>query len=202
MEDIKSIEHFAYPVPFNSELHELELIPYRTNKTLKDKINYLFSHVTFEHRQLFIEVSTMGSRGLINDMSRAAVGVMRYYLLHPQQFGHKIDNIHLQILVRMWKQTFKHCKMQYKQLDKYYSTKMKLLMIENGFIEELIRTCEDVDFIQHNDDMVKPLSERGVVGERIMYDNSWKPCAADIRARKSLGTSEGTANFEYLASLD
>ena len=186
------VEHFAYPLPFNSEFKELNLIPYRTNKTLKDKINYLFSHVTFEHRQLYIDVSTSGSRGLVNDMSCIAIACIRYYMMYPQQFGNKIDNIHMQILVKMWKQTFRHCKMQYKELDKYYATKMKLMLMENGLIEELIRTVQEEDYIQCYDDMVK---HRDVISK--ITGNK-----VGLRDRVSYGTHEGGATFEYLASLE
>ena len=204
MENIKSIEHFAYPLPFNSELYEADLVPYRTNKELKDKIAYLFSHASFIHRQLFLDVSSLGDRRLINDMSRIAVGAMRHFMLYPQRFGHKVDNIHMQIIVKMWKQTFRHCKLNEIKLEQYHAAKMKLLTIENGFIEELIRTCNECDYIQHNDDMVKPLSDRGIdiKNTEYMYDINWKKCKPDIRARKGLGTMEGGKLFEELCRLE
>ena len=198
------VEHFAYPLPYNSELYSMELIPYRTNKSLKDKIDYLFKHPTFEHSNLYVDVSTSGDRKLLNDMSCIATACVRYYLQYPQQFGNSLDNIHMQILVRMWKQTFRHCKMQYRQLDKYYATKMKLLLIENGLIEELIRTVKEKDYIQRYDDMVTSLESRGINPSKTkyMYDTKWNKCEPNIRARKSLGTQEGSDNFEYLCSLD
>jgi hypothetical protein len=186
------VPHFDFSLPFNKELGELKLIPYRTNKQLKDKINYLFTHPKFEHRELFSNVSSSGSRGLLNDMSIVAVGAMRYFMAYPNQFANKVDNIHMQILVRMWKQTFKHCKMQYRELDKYYATKMKLLAIENGFIEELIRTCNQEDYIQRNDDMIKVRTTKSVItGETV-----------GLRDRVSYGTHEGGDTFEYLCNLE
>ena len=189
-EETKNTEHFAYPLPFNDELYELQLIPYRTNTHLKIKIDYIFRHVTFEHRELFIEVSTSGSRELLSDMSRVALGCTRYFILNPQQFAYKMENIHMQILVKMWKQTFKHCKMQYKELDKYYATKMKLLMIENGLIEELIRTADEKDYIQTNDDMVKRRVNK--------YTNKELP----LRERVYYGGNVTTKELEYLCSLE
>lgn len=178
------MEHFAYPLPFNSELYEQGLIPYRTNKVLKDKVHWLFSHVKFEHRELYLEVSSMGSRGLLNDMARVAVGAVRYYLMYPQQFGRKMENIHLQLLVKMWRQTFRHCKYQEKKLDKYYATKMMLMAIDNGLLEELIRTVEEKDYIQHGDDMVKKRVGKG------------------LREQNRASMKEGSSNFEYLCSLE
>jgi len=177
-------EHFAYQVPHNVELEELNLIPYRTNSTLHRKIDYLFRHVKFEHRKLFIDVSTNGSRQLVNDMSTKAVAITRHFIQYPQQYNHSMENIHLQILVRMWKQTFKHCKFQEKELDKYYSTKIILLMIENGLIEELIRTVDKEDYIQNYDDMVK--KREGV----------------SLRTNERGSMKEGSKHFEYLASLE
>ncbi len=191
-QDIKSIEHFAYPLPTNMELRESELIPYRTNARLKRKIDYLFRHVKFEYNSLYIDVSTSGARTLTTDMSNIAVGATRYFLQNPQQFAHKLDNVTLQIIVKMWKQTFKHCKLQEKELDRYYATRMKLLGIDNGLVEELIRTVEEKDFIQHNDNMVKkrttisPLTNKPV----------------GLRDKVSYGTHEGSKTFEYLCSLE
>ena len=178
------IEHFTYPVPTNKELEELDLVPYRTNAVLHRKIDFLFRHVSFMHRKLFIDVSTSGSRQLINDMSTKAVAITRYFIENPQQFGNKMDNIHLQILVRMWKQTFRHCKMQNIELDKYYATKMKLMSIDNGLIEELIRTIDEKDYIQNGNDMVKI---RNDIGLRDNHRGSLK---------------EGSKHFEYLAGLE
>lgn len=188
-QEIKDIEHFTYPIPFNSELKELDLVPYRTNSSLHRKIDYIFRHVTFEHRKLFINVSTSGSRQLVNDMSTKAVSMVRHFMQYPQQYGHKMDNIHMQILVRMWRQTFRHCVMQELKLDKYYSTKMILLMIENGLIEELIRTVDDKDYIQHNDDMIT----------KVRYNEDGTKLG--LRERK-LQTQEGSKNFEYLCTLE
>ena len=155
MKDFKDYGHFEYPIPFNSELRELNLIPYRTNAPLKRKVDYIFRHVYNPYNKDFIELSTSGDRKLVEDMATRAVGVMRHFMLYPQQYNHKAENIHLQVIVRMWKQTFRQRTMQNKPADMYYPTKMKLISIENGLIEELIRTIDESDYIQHNDDMVK-----------------------------------------------
>lgn len=151
----KQYDHFAYPIPFQRELDELGLRPYRTNSELERKIQQVFTSSKFKWSQLFIDVSTSGSRMLVRDMGKVGVSMVRYFLAHPQQFGHNMENIHLQLLVRMWKQTFRHCKFQEKELDRYMSTTLKSVSVENGLLEEFIRTVEQGDFIQSDDDMVK-----------------------------------------------
>lgn len=163
-QEAKSYDHFAYPIPFSQELRELNLVPYRANKELESKINYIFSHPSLpsKNRQLFLDVSTSGSRLLVRDMSRVAISIVRYFLLYPQQFDHNLENIHLQLLVRMWKQTFFHCKLQSRELDEYYSLKLKTLSIENNLLEELLSSVRDKRYIQHGDDMVKRRTGKGL----------------------------------------
>lgn len=181
---IRKIEHFSYPLPYNKELYELGLIPYRANVALRRKIDELFRSPKFLYRELFIDVSTSGSRQLTNDMARVAIGSCRYYLMYPQQFAHSMENIMMQVIVKMWKQTFRHCAYQEKELDKYYAAKMKLLSIENGLWEELLRVCEENDYIQHGDDMVKKRKGKG------------------LRESNRASMREGSKYFEYLASLE
>ena len=183
-QEIKSTEHWAYLVPFTSELVEEKLIPYRSNSKLNRKIDYIFRHAKHIYRDEFIDVSTSGSRQLINDMAIRAIGMTRYFIKYPQQFNHKMDNIHHQILVRMWRQLFKHKIMQNKDNDNYMAVKMKMLMIENGLIEELIRTVDEKDYIQHGDDMIKKRKGKG------------------LREQTRGSMKEGSKNFEYLCSLE
>jgi len=189
-------EHaFDYPIPFNTELDR----PYRTNPKLLKLIDYIFRHVKFEYRTLYIEVSTSGSRTLTKDMGNIAVSITKHFMDNPQQYGHKMENIMMQIIIRMWKQTFKHCILQEKKLDKYYAAKFKLLTIENGLWEELIRTVEKKDYIQHYDDMVN--KRIGVISEITGKQ-------VGLRERKNnkihnpASLKEGGKQFEYLASLE
>jgi len=184
MESYKDYGHFDYPTPFNKELVELGLVPYRTNSPLKRKIDYIFRHIHNPHRQDFIDISTSGDRKLVEDMATRAVALVRHFLLYPQQYGHKLENIHLQIIVRMWRQMFRQRVMQNKPTDIYYPARMKLVSIENGLLEELIRTVESKDYIQHNDDMVKK-----------RYDKDGK----QVPLRGRVGYSE--KNLDYYDSL-
>jgi len=189
-------EHsFDYPIPLNNELDK----PYRTNPKLLKLIDYIFRHVKFEHRRLYIEVSTAGTRTLTKDMANVAVAITRHFIDNPQQYGHKMENIMMQIIIRMWKQTFKHCILQEKPLDKYYAAKFQLLTIENGLWEELIRTVDNKDYIQHGDDMVN---------KRIGVISNTTGKQVGLRERKNnkihspASLKEGGKQFEYLASLE
>lgn len=176
----KNMEHYAYQTPHTMELKELGLIPYRTNDKLEEKIRYLFSHPTFKHYKLFAQVASDGSKGLVKDMGVKAVGLMRHFLMFPQQYGHAVENIHMQLLIRMWRQTYRHRVFQRKPLDEYYATSMRLLSIENGLIEELIRTCDDKDYVTYE-----------------QYNDLKRP-----RGERRRGMEEGSKHFEYLCSLE
>lgn len=152
---IKSTEHYAYPIPFNIDLKDLDLIPYRTNTQLEQSVYRIFSHPHFDHRETFLDVANSGSKGLVNDMCVRAVAVMRHYLDNPQQYGHTTENIHMQILVRMWRQVYRHKKFQRRPTIEYQRTKMKLLEVSDGFIDLLITTCMSKNYIQHSNDMRK-----------------------------------------------
>jgi hypothetical protein len=163
------MSHYDFPIPFNKELRELNLIPYRTNKELIDSIDYIFSHPYNTHNKLYQETKEFSRYNLQIKMGNTAVGVMRYFLDNPNQFGNSIDNIHMQILVRMWKDIFYFIKLEKRELDKYYSTKLKLLSIDNGFIDILQKTCIDKDYIQHYDDMVKRREGVGLRERKLGY---------------------------------
>ena len=180
---------FEYPLPHNDELKPLR--PHKTNKILEEKIRYLFSHIKFPYYKLYIDVSTSGKRALTRDMANIAVACTRYFIEHPQQYNHSFETIHMSILVKMWKQTFNHCRMQRKEIDKYYATKTVLLGIENGLFDELIRTCFDKDY-KYADDLVKHRATiSALTNEQV-----------GLRDKVSYGTHEHGATFEYLASLD
>ena len=182
---------FEYRVPYNEELVELKLKPYRTNKQLESKINYLFSHAKFIHNQLYKDVSTSGTRQLIRDMGTIAVAMMRHFLEYPAQYGHNIENIQWQIIVRMWKQTFNHAKLQLKPLDTYYGCKAKLLTVDNQWIEELYDTVTNNRYIQHNDDMVKVRQTKSTfTGKQV-----------GLRDRVSYGCHEGGKRFNHYIDL-
>jgi len=104
--NIKNIEHMSHLVPFNRELD----VPYRAPKKLKDMIDYIFSHpiVPSKQRRLYIDVSTMGSRSLLNDMAVRAIAMTRHFVENPNQYGGSMENIQFQVLSRMWKQVFNH----------------------------------------------------------------------------------------------
>lgn len=193
--EIKTIEHTAYWLPFKKDL----TIPYRANRTLKDKIDYIFRHPSLpqKNRTLYIDVSTSGSRQLNNDMATLAIALTKEYITNPQHYGNAMENIQFQIIMRMWRQTFRHCSMQQYKVEEYIGTKMKTLAIENGLFDELVRVVLEEDYIKHNDDMVK---KRKLPFKT--YDHNWKATNRDVRGRVGLGTHEGSKNFDYLCSLE
>ena len=177
-----------YLLPHNNEIRDL--IPYRTNKQLEAKVEYLFSHAHFVHNKLFNDIRTSGSRTLVRDMSKVATGLMRYFMQYPQQYGDNIENIEWQILIRMWKQTFKHTRLQKVELSYYAGTKQMLLGIDNGWVDELQRTVDEEDYYATNDSMVKKREGVSLRGKR----NNKKHNPASL--------IEGEKHFEYLCGLD
>lgn len=183
----------AYLVPFNNELD----VPYRAPKKLKEMMSYIFSHpkVPKAQRRLFLDVSSVGSRTLVNDMACVAIAMTQYFVDHPQQFGSKMENIEFQILRRMWKQVFNHMWKQERTEHteeewQYLGIKYRMLSIENGLFDELLRVVNENDYHQTNDSMVK--RREGV----------------ELRGRKNAkqhnpaSLKEGDTHFEYLCGLD
>lgn len=192
---MNNIDHMAYLMPFNSELDA----PYRAPKKLKEMVTYIFSHpkVPYKQRQLFIDVSQSGSRGLVNDMAVRAIAMTRYFVENPQQFGHSMENIQFQILRRMWMQVFSHMFKQESHPKQtcdtewvYLGITYKMLTIENGFWDELLRVVYEKDYHQTYDDMVK---HRDGIGLRERKSNKPSNHASLI---------EGGKHFEYLCSLE
>lgn len=187
--DVKNIEHFAYITPFNKELRASKLIPYRTNQELESKVRWIFSHPKFKHHKVFTDISDSGSKALVRDMANLGVAIVRHYVIYPQRYGHKLENIELQILIRMWKQVTKHAKMQGVGLTKYMAVDMKLLTMDNALFDEMLRTVQEKDFIQHNDDMVK---RRNGIGLRERREP----------VKKKRGYKDGSPYFEYLCNIE
>jgi len=194
--EIRDIDHMGYLVPFNDELN----LPYRAPKKLKEMITYIFSHPNLpkSHRQLFTDVSQIGSRSLVNDMTVRAIAMCRYFVENPQQFGGSMENIQFQVLRRMWTQIFNHMHKQERyptaEIEngkwKYLGVKYKMLSIENGFWDELLRVVKENDYKQTNDNMVKVREELGLRERK--NDKQHNPASL----------YEGSTHFEYLCSLD
>ena len=143
--------HMDYLMPFNRELD----IPYKANNRLKDMITYIFSHpkVPSKQRKLFIEISQSGSKQLVNDMAVRAIAMTEYFMANKQQFGYSMENIQFQILRRMHHQIFNHMFKQRRKEHteeewKYIGITYKLLSIDNGFFDELLRVAINKDYEQ------------------------------------------------------
>lgn len=182
--EIREIEHWAHLMPFNNDLY----VPYRAPNKLRSMIDYIYRHPTLPstQRKLYIDVSQSGSRGLINDMAVISIAMMRYFINNQSQFGGSIENVQFQILKRMWKQTFNHMWKQGKAKEdetNYLCLKLKVLSIDNGLWDELIRVVQEEDYYQTSDDMIKN---------------------KDVYNKKSNKASlkEGSKHFEYLCNLE
>jgi len=140
-----------YLVPFNSDLRELGYNTYITNKELEDKITYLYSHPKFVHRVHFTNIANSGSKCLVRDMANVATNIVRHFVDYKQQYKYNMENIHWQILTRMWKQTYRHTKFQQITMDKYKGSKVKLLTINNGFFDCILDTVLNNNYKQIED---------------------------------------------------
>lgn len=175
---------FIYSSPYTSELKELYITPYRMSRELRDSIHYMFSHPVHNatwfkvYNSLVVDTDT-------NEMAKVAYLLLRYYLDHPQQFGHNVENITPHVIVRMWKVFIgMHKQFRGVKFEEYMTTNMKMLKLANGsFIEILISDIKQYNMIYHYDDMVK---RREGVG---------------LRERKK-SMREGSKHFEYLANLE
>ena len=170
----KNEDLLAYMIPLNIELY----IPYRANKPLLDKINYIFTHprLPTANRRLFLDISTKGSKQLLNDMAVVAIAICKHFVDNKQQYNNDMTNIEFQVLRRMWTQTFKHMRMQNRYPDtseesswKYIGVSLRSLTIENGFFDELLRVTLEQDYIVSNDDMVKVRKDIGLRERRLGY---------------------------------
>jgi len=186
-------DHMAYLVPFNKELD----VPYKAPKKLKEMILYIYSHpkVPVKRRQLFIDVSSLGSRTLVNDMACVAIAMCRYFVENSQQFGRSMENIQFQVLRRMWHQVFNHMWKQQRTEHTeeewvFLRTSLSMLAIENGFWDELLRCVQEEDYFQTGDSMVK-VREGVELRGRV---NTKQQCRASL--------NEGDTHFEHLCSLD
>lgn len=157
----------SYTLPFNSELES----PYRAKQQLQDKVAYIFNHpsVPRAQRNLFKDISTKGSKGLINDMSTVAIGITIYYMKNPQQFGHSFENIHFAIIRRMWLKLFNHIHMQkddriHRDDWEYIGITMKMLSVQNGLLDELIRVVTEEDYYKTSSDVPRKIKKRKVNG--------------------------------------
>ncbi len=174
--------HLDFLVPYTNEL----TLPYRTNQRLMDKIEYIFSHpyLSKQKREKYIYINKITNKTITRDMSTRAFAMAKHFLDNPSQYGHKMENIYFQILIRMWRQVYKYRKLLCEKDITYTTTEFKLLKIDNGLIEELIRSVNEDDCIWSGDDMVKVRPNKG------------------LRESNRASLKEGDKYFEYLCTLD
>jgi len=177
-------DYFAYPLPFVDQLREMYPTPYRFSKELTDFIDYIYKHPYNKYRELYADIRRSHDA---NDMAKRLYLNVKYYLDHPQQFGHAMDNIAPECLVGMWK-TFIGINKRARTIGfkRYYATDMKLLKLVKGRLFDLIlEEIKEEKFYMTNDDMVKRRHGVGLRERRV-------PRAVRLRGSYT----------DYLCSLD
>ena len=167
---------FEYPVPFNSDLREDIISPYRFSEELVSHTIYMFQHPNFEHRDIFIKLHLESDA---HDMLKSAYLITRNYQLNPQHFGHALNHVVPQIVVNMWKCFLGlHKILRGVEYDRYYKLKAKYIhKFENKFMDILLDDMKKQNLTYHNDDMVKRRVDKygKDVGlrDRIMYNEPY-----------------------------
>lgn len=159
-------DYFDYPLPFSRELREIYDTPYRFSDELTEYIDYLFKHPYNKNNKIYANTRKDWDP---NDMAKALYLRVKYYLDHPQQFGHAMDNIAPQCLVAMWKRFIAINKNARKtHFKKYYPTDMKLLKLVKGRLFDLI--LEEIatkKFYMTGEDMMKRREGMGLREKRV-----------------------------------
>ena len=174
--------YFDYPTPYLYELKEMYQTPYRFSSELTLYIEFMFMHPV--HNKFHLLFENLKKPTDANDMAKPAYLITKYYLDHPQQFGHSLENITPQIIVSMWKAFIGiHKHLRGVQFSQYYPASMKLLTIgKDHLLDKLIDEITNSKFIMHGDDMVKKRDDYGL-------------------REKGQKTKEGTRNFEWMCKL-
>jgi len=173
---------FQYTTPLTYELKELYPTPYRFSTDLRDHVDMLFSHPYNKHNNLFYNSKKEYDS---NDMIKPMYLLVKYFLDNPQQYKHKLENIHAEILIRGWKVFLSLHKFRGNTFDKYKPTDLVLLDIGGGNILDLL--LNEIKFhrmIMSADSMVT--SRKGL----------------GLRESHRAGMKEGSKSFEYLCGLE
>ena len=162
--------HFEYVVPSVWELREQYIVPYRFSQELRDYVKYMFEHPQHsKYRGIFTNLHREWDT---NDMLKYAYLIIRYYRDHPQQYGHKMENVVPHILVGMWRAFLAlHKQCRGEVFMQYYPMSMKLLVLgENKLLDIFLSDIESGNMIMHNDDMVKERKGVSLRGRKNGYD--------------------------------
>ena len=118
----KDIDHFAYPLPFASELRKLGykravwLHKHKKTQHIIRLVELMYSHPNFKGRKLFIEMDReIKSHTIAIQMVCSVIDKVQYFIDNPQQFGHDFRNVHLQILATMWRSLWEHYRFKDKR---------------------------------------------------------------------------------------
>lgn len=175
--------YFEYTIPFNDELSNMYISPYRFSKELRDSAQYMFSHPVYnaKYHKLFYNLCKEFDT---NDMLKRPYRQLRYYIDYPQRFGHNVENVIPHMLVSMWKTFIRlHKNLRGVEFNDYMKTNMQMVELAKGnFIDIFLSDIKNMNIIYESDDMIKP---REGIGLR----------------EKRKATQEGSKYFEYLCKL-
>ena len=176
---------FDFPCPFNDRLKETYESKWRFSDDVIEAVLYMFKHPKHNPRW-YKMCNELMTKGDANDMLKAAYRLYEEYKAHPQQYGHSLENMTDQMIVSMWRVFISlHTKAR-KNItdDKYRRAAVKAMSkyCKEVFLDKLVN-CEVIE----HDKRPSPKHPEGLT-------------EAD-RARRGLGTHEGSKNFEYLCSL-
>lgn len=136
----------------------MKLIPYRASDELRELAVLLFKHPFNKYNRIASRYFA-ANNCLSNDMSVLAIGIVRYYLQYPQQFGGALENIYASILVRMHRQLIKYMLTAADpDLEHYIPLKLSLIKVSTQFFDQLLLDIQHNNYYQSGDDMrVKPV---------------------------------------------
>lgn len=180
-----SNDYFEYKVPHYSALRDEVTPPYQFDKRMLDAIDFLFCSPTHKWGKVF---GVQRWRSDVNEMAQVLYVYIMYGQNNLNSIGGALDNIIPQICVGMWRRFLGNNNTKYgrdNDFDRYYTTHVKRL--RKGLVpivEQMQYVIRDKRYIMHMDDMVK---KRQGVG---------------LRERRSCGTHEGSARFEYYANTE
>ena len=174
---------FDYPIPQYYQLYKEYGKPYRVSEQLKAEIHKIFSHPHHPHHEFFYKNHNDDD---LNNMGKVAYVYTLEFLNNPQQYGHSIENIHMQMLVSMWK-VFIGVTKYFKWIppEEYMKVKSKLLKINaEPFLTECMNEVNQNRVIMSGDDMVKKREGKG------------------LRESNRASLKEDGKYFEYLSGLE
>ena len=142
-------DSFSFPTPRQYLLKEDYDTPYRFSDELRQHVNMLFSHPYNKYNKLFYNKHREFDS---NDMLKPMWRIVQDFKKYPQRYGHKLENIHENILKDGWSTFLSLHKFRGEQFSSYMPMKLRWLSIGGGNLLDLLLREEP---IMSGDSMVK-----------------------------------------------